>query len=67
MAYIAVSFGTFNVEKNEGSKGCKVMTLEGTPVWNMPNVEWWDKDGIIHNLEVNKRKITENIHKKKCL
>ena len=64
MALIAVSYGEFNVVKNEGSDGCKVMTTDGIPAWNMPNVKWWDKDGIINGLEENKDKILENIESK---
>ena len=40
------------------------MTTDGIPAWNMPNVEWWDKDGIINGLEENKDKILENIESK---
>lgn len=65
MATIAVSYGEFNVVKNEGSKGCKVLTTDGIPVWSMPKVEWWDKDGIINNLEKNKDKIIETINRKR--
>lgn len=65
MALTTVSYGEFNVVKNEGSKGCKVMTTDGIPAWNLPKVEWWDKDGIINGLEKDKDKILENIENKR--
>lgn len=63
MAIIAVSYGEFEVVKNEGTKGCKVLA-SGIPIYNLPNVEWWDKDGIIANLEQNKDKIEIILDKK---
>lgn len=63
MARIVVSYGEFEVVKNDNDKGCKVIAAD-IPVYNLPNVHWWDKDGIVNALERDKEKIEAILDRK---
>ena len=60
MPQLNVSFGTYNVTRNntnvEGN-GVKVSTMDGIPVYPYTKIDWWNTDAIVEALERDKDKL----------
>jgi hypothetical protein len=58
MSIITTKYGTFEVQ---GIGNGTMLTMNGVPIISLPNVNWWDLDGIESALDKNSELVTKRI------